>query len=78
MMLANTSRRSLLGGGMALAASELLARGSPAWAAVQGVSEFADQWDAPRSNDRANRFLFGQSGALLDRAFATALDLIKT
>ena len=48
------------------------------WAAVQGVSEFADQWDAPRSKDRANRFLFGQSGALLDRAFATALDLIKT
>lgn len=39
MNFAHTSRRSLLGGGMALAAGALLTRGSPAWAAVQNAAE---------------------------------------
>ena len=39
MILANTSRRALLGGGMALAASGLMNGGSAAWAAVQGAAE---------------------------------------
>jgi Xaa-Pro dipeptidase len=39
MILANTSRRAMLGGGMALAAGALLSRGSSAWAAVQGATE---------------------------------------
>ena len=39
MMFAKTSRRRLLGGGMALAAGTLLGRGSPAWAAVQGATD---------------------------------------
>ena len=33
------SRRAVFGGGMALAASALLSRGSPAWAAVQGAAD---------------------------------------
>ena len=39
MMLAKTSRRAMLGGGMALAAGTMLSRGSPAWAAVQGAAD---------------------------------------
>jgi Xaa-Pro dipeptidase len=39
MILANTSRRAMLGGGLALTAGAMLGRGSSAWAAVQGASD---------------------------------------
>jgi Xaa-Pro dipeptidase len=39
MILAKTSRRSIIGGGLALAANSLLSRGSPAWAAVQQAAD---------------------------------------
>ncbi|MFL6739064.1 MAG: M24 family metallopeptidase [Sphingomicrobium sp.] len=39
MILAKTSRRSMIGGGLALAAGALLSRGSPAWAAVQQAAD---------------------------------------
>jgi Xaa-Pro dipeptidase len=39
MILAKTSRRSIIGGGLALAASTLLSRGLPAWAAVQQAAD---------------------------------------
>ena len=39
MILANSSRRAMLGGGMALAAGALLGHGTSAWAAVQGATE---------------------------------------
>ena len=39
MILANSSRRTMLGGGMALAAGALLGRSSSAWAAVQGAAD---------------------------------------
>ena len=39
MKFACTSRRAMLGGGVALAAGALLTRGSPGWAAVQGAAE---------------------------------------
>jgi Xaa-Pro dipeptidase len=39
MILANTSRRAMLGGGLALTAGAMLGRGSSAWAAVQGAAD---------------------------------------
>jgi len=39
MMFAKTSRRALLGGGMALAAGTLFSRGSKAWAAIQEATD---------------------------------------
>ena len=39
MRFACTSRRAMLGGGMALAAGTMLTRGSSAWAAVQGTAD---------------------------------------